>query len=586
MWKPLARSVVLAGLMVLPPAALPAHGASDRSNVALIVPFDEGGPLAWKRIEVPDLGEETLERARLRFGPETYPERTYQLQAPADEPFFEDQWHLRNTRQLGGTSGADVNALGAWDDTLGDGVVVAVVDSGIHSGHPDFAGRMWVNVGEVPGDGLDNDGNGYPDDVDGWNFVSGNNNPVPPTTSGGDTHGTAVAGVVAAAVNGNGVTGLAPGARLMNLRACGFDGCGSWEVAWAIVYAVDNGADVVNLSLGAPAPNNGPEWDAITYDAYTYALEHGVIIATAAGNLHPSQIQVGWTIIPAAFPHANNISVAATTPADTLTDWSFFDSTTDIAAPGESILTTHPSGWAYMDGTSFSAPLVASAAALVLADTPGATYREVIARLEGFARRLPDLDGKVRTGRLDAGMAVSHRFVDAVGHLFEGDIEWLASAGITKGCNPPANSRFCPDENVTRGQMAAFLGRTFGYPVSVTNWFVDDNGHLFESEINALADSGVTRGCNPPSNNHFCPDRFVNRGQMAAFLVRALRLPSATSDWFEDDEGHLFESEINALAEAGVTRGCNPPANDRFCPDQRVTRGQMAAFLHRIGDAD
>src|SRR5690606_41394018 len=98
--------------------------------------------------------------------------------------------------------------------------------------------------------------------------------------------------------------------------------------------------------------------------------------------------------------------------------------------------------------------------------------------------------------------------------------------------------------------------------------------------------ASITRGCNPPTNTLFCPDDFVTRGQMAAFLVRALGLTvDDPGDQFVDDDGHVFESDIERLASAGVTRGCNPPANDRFCPDDFVTRGQMAAFLHRaIGD--
>ena len=114
-------------------------------------------------------------------------------------------------------------------------------------------------------------------------------------------------------------------------------------------------------------------------------------------------------------------------------------------------------------------------------------------------------------------------FLDTAGHVFAADIDWLASSGITKGCNPPANNRFCPDDFVTRGQMAAFLVRALGYTDTGSgNLFVDDDGHVFEADIARLATAGVTRGCNPPANNRFCPDDFVTRGQMAAFLRRAL----------------------------------------------------------------
>ena len=108
-------------------------------------------------------------------------------------------------------------------------------------------------------------------------------------------------------------------------------------------------------------------------------------------------------------------------------------------------------------------------------------------------------------------------------HVFAADIAWLAEEGITRGCNPPANTNFCPDDRVTRGQMAAFLVRALGYTDDGGgDLFDDDNDSVFERDIDRLATAGVTRGCNPPDNNHFCPDDHVTRGQMAAFLHRAL----------------------------------------------------------------
>jgi hypothetical protein len=108
-------------------------------------------------------------------------------------------------------------------------------------------------------------------------------------------------------------------------------------------------------------------------------------------------------------------------------------------------------------------------------------------------------------------------------NTFYGDVTWLASEGITKGCNPPDNTRFCPNNFVTRGQMAAFLSRALGYTnTGGGNLFIDDNGSIFETNIDQLATAGVTKGCNPPDNTKFCPNNFVTRGQMAAFLHRAL----------------------------------------------------------------
>jgi hypothetical protein len=168
-------------------------------------------------------------------------------------------------------------------------------------------------------------------------------------------------------------------------------------------------------------------------------------------------------------------------------------------------------------------------------------------------------------------------------HTFASDIAWLAKEGITKGCNPPSNTQYCPSGHVTRGQMAAFLVRALGLTKGGgTNRFTDDNGSVFETDINKIAKAGITQGCNPPSNTKFCPDSRVTRGQMAAFLVRALGLTKGGgTNRFTDDNGSVFETDINKIAKAGITKGCNPPSNTRFCPNSYVSRGQMAAFLRR-----
>jgi hypothetical protein len=182
------------------------------------------------------------------------------------------------------------------------------------------------------------------------------------------------------------------------------------------------------------------------------------------------------------------------------------------------------------------------------------------------------------------GIVISGLFVDDNGSTFEGDIDAIAKADITRGCNPPTNDRYCPDDHVTRGQMAAFLRRALNLPSVETDFFDDDNGSTFEGDINALAAADITRGCNPPTNNRYCPNDSVDRGQMAAFLRRAKELPSVDTDSFIDDNTSTFEGDINAIAEDGVTRGCNPPTNNRYCPNDDVTRGQMAAFIRRALD--
>ncbi len=165
------------------------------------------------------------------------------------------------------------------------------------------------------------------------------------------------------------------------------------------------------------------------------------------------------------------------------------------------------------------------------------------------------------------------------GHVFAEDVAWLAGEDVTRGCNAPWNDEFCPDDRVTRGQMAAFLVRALELPAGEAP-FTDTSGSGFEVEVAALYTAGITRGCDITDPSRFCPDDPVRRAEMAAFLVRALDLPPADSE-FLDAAGSVFEADIGALAAAGVTRGCDVLDHTRFCPDDPVLRGQMAAFLRR-----
>ncbi len=193
-------------------------------------------------------------------------------------------------------------------------------------------------------------------------------------------------------------------------------------------------------------------------------------------------------------------------------------------------------------------------------------------------------DSRLATARAEVVIAVLPWFDDVPeSNTFVEDIIWLAEHDITQGCNPPENTLFCPQDPVSRGQMAAFLVRARNYTDGEgANLFVDDDGSIFESDIDKLGTAGVTRGCNPPVNDRYCPNGHVTRGQMAAFLVRAFGLPDlGVSDLFVDDDDSIFQPDIDKLGATGVSRGCNPPENDRFCPDDSVTRQQMAAFIRR-----
>lgn len=174
-------------------------------------------------------------------------------------------------------------------------------------------------------------------------------------------------------------------------------------------------------------------------------------------------------------------------------------------------------------------------------------------------------------------------FIDDDGSIHESYIEAIAAAGITSGCNPPINDRYCPSRAITRGEMAVFLMRTLGLTdEGGRDWFTDDNVSPFEGAINMIAAAGITSGCNPPANTRFCPNASVTRGQMAAFLVRAYDLGGSTAgNPFLDDDSSQFEADIERLRANEITSGCNPPINNRYCPNDAVLRDQMATFLAR-----
>ncbi len=275
----------------------------------------------------------------------------------------------------------DEERLGALHGA-GNRVVVAVIDTGMDLSHPAFSGRLWVNAGEVPNDGLDNDGNGYVDDVHGADTYEADGNP---TGGPGDgAHGTMVAGRVLQGA-------LDAGAAIMSLRT----GPGPWlslsAIVAAIDYAVANGAHVINMSFGSRF------FSLAMYEAVRRAAEHGVLLVAAAGNEGRR-----LNSYPAAHPQV--VSVAATDSFGRKTWWSNYGRTVDFSAPGDQVLTTNwGGGTARMSGTSFSSPFVAGVAARILAAEPGTAPSGVIERLRSFAEDIYPLNPWFLRGLLGQG---------------------------------------------------------------------------------------------------------------------------------------------------------------------------------------
>lgn len=254
---------------------------------------------------------------------------------------------------------------------------------------------------------------------------------------------------------------------------------------------------------------------------------------------------------------------------------------------GQAPVSSTASSYFFTPGTG-----VANGAGLCPGDSGGPVYREVNGQLRtvgvnayysfdpgGVVPRfnwLTRLDTNTRHGTAawlaDVIAGRCGTFTDICSSPFREDIIYIQERGITNGC---AETRYCPKARVTRAQMASFLVRTLGLTPGGPDAFDDDDGTGAEADINALAAAGIARGCGV---RKFCPRKTVTRAQMASFIVRGFKLPTGGPDAFDDDAGNVHESDINALAANGITNGCG---TRRFCPRARITREQMAAQLRR-----
>jgi subtilisin family serine protease len=273
----------------------------------------------------------------------------------------------------GGLYGLDrIGAPEAWSQGFtGEGIVVAICDTGVDRNHPDLDANIWSNANEVANNGLDDDSNGYIDDLYGWNFISNNNN-----TADVNTHGTHLAGTIAGENNSFGVTGIAYGARIMPVKVLSDSGSGSWQsVASGIRYATDNGANIINLSLG------GSAGDSTLQSAVQYAWTRGVAVIMAAGNEGS-----GSPSYPAAYASSWGMAVGAVDSNGSMASFSNRSGTTQmnyVTAAGVGILSTVPNNsYATYDGTSMATPHVAGSMALLMQANRVSNLNLSLAQLE------------------------------------------------------------------------------------------------------------------------------------------------------------------------------------------------------------
>ncbi|MBN2029233.1 S8 family serine peptidase [bacterium] len=361
-----------------------------------------------------------------------------------DDVHIGSQWYLDQ-----------IQARRAWDQFKGDTtVVMGIVDTGVNLTHPDLSANIWKNPGETVGDGIDNDGNQFVDDVHGWDFGAYDNDPNPSEsitiTDLLRWHGTGVSGV-AGAVTDNGIGMAAPAfnAKIMAVKVMNEDGI-IWShiSATGIVYAIDNGADIINASFGGPASN-------VTLEAVNYADEHDVLIIAAAGNDNSDS-----PIYPAGYPSV--ISVAASDQNDERAIFGFaqgsnYGYTVDVTAPGIHMVTTwNQNGYTYASGTSLSTPLTASVAALLKGHHPEWDADQIGEQIRVSSDPIDDLnpsfEKKLGYGRINADRAL----------MLSSPAIQFTEVTLVEGSNAKNDSIFDPGEEI----LVTFKVKNFLEPTS------------------------------------------------------------------------------------------------------------------------
>lgn len=347
------------------------------------------------------------------------PNYIYRASGTPNDPRYNELWGMNNTGQTGGTNDADIDAPEAWDTQTGsDSTLIAVIDTGVDYNHPDLAANIWTNPGETPNNGVDDDNNGYIDDVRGWDFANNDNDPFDD-----NLHGTHVAGTIGAVGNnGIGVAGVNWRVKIMPLKFLSSNGSGTLANAISsIIYAANKKAQVMNNSWG------GGGFSQALLDAINYANNAGALFVAAAGNDGTDNDQSAN--YPSNYDAPNVLAVAAIDHKGDLAIWgsgggggcgcgggviaapgsNYGATTVDLAAPGKDILSTTPNNtYQKLQGTSMATPHVAGVAGLVFSQFPGWTHIQVKERLLNTVDVSPSLQGKLVTGgRVNAQRALS-----------------------------------------------------------------------------------------------------------------------------------------------------------------------------------
>ena len=377
------------------------------------LPLINGAIVAWPASD----GDLEAAAERLRVDPTiAYAEPDYLVHTTdtfPDDPLFSDLWGLHNTGQTGGTLDADIDAPLVWDTFTGShSVVIASIDTGVDYTHPDLVTNMWTNPGEIPDDGIDNDGNGYVDDV--YGIDTFNDDADPFDDNGHGTHTAGTFGGVGG--NGVGVAGVNWDVQIMALKFLGADGSGSLSDAIELIQYMTmmktRSVDPVNLVVSNNSWGGGGLSQALS-DAIGASIDAGILFVAAAGNGGPDGVGDNNDTLPhypSSYDLDGIISVAATDHRDQLAGFSNYGAASvDLAAPGVSILSTTPGEtYSFFDGTSMATPHVAGAAALLMASHPNASLGEVKTAIMHGVDPVPGLSSITSSGgRLNLSSALT-----------------------------------------------------------------------------------------------------------------------------------------------------------------------------------
>ena len=505
-------------------------------------------------------------------------DQVQQFQSAPNDPQVSLLWSLSNTGQNGGLAGADIDAQAAWNLTTGSSnVVIAVVDSGVDWQHPDLAANIWTNSREIAGNGIDDDHDGFVDDVHGYNFAGNSGNPMDD-----NGHGTHVAGTIAAVGNnGTGVTGVAWSSSIMPLKFLSDDGSGyTSDAVRAINYATMErttygvNVRVINMSWGGGAYS-----DALA-QAIQSAGDAGILCVAAAGNNgRNNDVTASY---PSSYSATNLLAVAATDNRDNLASFSNYGATSvDLAAPGVGIVSTYIGNrYVSLSGTSMATPQVSGVAALAWALDPNATVADVKNAILNGVDHVASLSGKVLSGgRLNAyhtlqlltpKVALPPQIASlavASGSVTAGASVSLTASGVTDPDGAVAGVWFYQDSNgdgqwdagdrvlgntaTVVGQQASFTVNTTGYTSGSYRVFAraQDNSGQWSSAIAATFQVSAA-------------DDFGNNAATAAAVsvgtsVSGKIESGGDRDWLKFQavagRGYSFRTQLGTLADSVLT---------------------------------